>query len=88
VFAYIKAIRGFRRFSMRGLDKVTAEWAVICQPAQALPHAPASARLTTCHHDHRIRPNTAAPDAQRYLSDAGRFQAFLSLLRRQAPRAH
>jgi len=30
VFAYIKAIRGFRRFALRGLDKVTAEWAVIC----------------------------------------------------------
>lgn len=30
VFAYIKDGRGFRRFSFRGLAKVTAEWALIC----------------------------------------------------------
>lgn len=30
VFAYIKERRGFRRFSLRGLTKVRAEWALIC----------------------------------------------------------
>ncbi len=30
VFAYIKERRGFRRFSLRGLPKVRAEWALIC----------------------------------------------------------
>lgn len=30
VFAYIKERRGFRRFSLRGLRKVRAEWALIC----------------------------------------------------------
>jgi len=30
VFGQIKEIRGFRRFLLRGLDKVTAEWHLIC----------------------------------------------------------
>jgi hypothetical protein len=30
VFAYIKERRGFRRFSLRGLAQVRAEWALIC----------------------------------------------------------
>lgn len=30
VFGYIKQWRGFRRFSLRGLVKVQAEWALIC----------------------------------------------------------
>jgi transposase len=30
VFAYIKERRGFRRFSLRGLPQVRAEWALIC----------------------------------------------------------
>ena len=30
VFAYIKERRGFRRFSLRGLVQVRAEWALIC----------------------------------------------------------
>jgi len=30
VFGQIKEIRGFRRFSLRGLPNVTAEWALIC----------------------------------------------------------
>jgi transposase len=30
VFGQIKETRGFRRFSFRGIDKVTAEWALIC----------------------------------------------------------
>jgi transposase len=30
VFAYIKDRRGFRRFSFRGLAKVSAEWSLIC----------------------------------------------------------
>jgi transposase len=30
VFAQIKEARGFRRFSFRGLEKVTAEWDLIC----------------------------------------------------------
>jgi len=30
VFAYIKARRGFRRFSFRGLAQVRAEWSLIC----------------------------------------------------------
>jgi hypothetical protein len=30
VFAYIKERRGFRRFSLRRLVQVRAEWALIC----------------------------------------------------------
>ncbi len=30
VFGQIKEGRGFRRFSFRGLVKVTAEWVIIC----------------------------------------------------------
>src|SRR5206468_3144518 len=30
VFGQIKEVRGFRRFTLRGLTKVTAEWTVIC----------------------------------------------------------
>lgn len=30
VFACVKERRGFRRFSLRGLTKVRAEWALIC----------------------------------------------------------
>jgi len=30
VFGQIKAVRGFRRFSFRGLEKVTAEWDIVC----------------------------------------------------------
>ena len=30
VFGQIKAARGFRQFLLRGIDKVTAEWAMIC----------------------------------------------------------
>ena len=30
VFGQIKEIRGFRRFSLRGLPNVSAEWEFIC----------------------------------------------------------
>ena len=30
VFGQIKQARGFRQFLLRGLDKVKAEWALIC----------------------------------------------------------
>ena len=30
VFGQIKQARGFRRFSLRGLAKVQAEWALVC----------------------------------------------------------
>jgi IS5 family transposase len=30
VFGQIKQARGFRRFSLRGLAKVKAEWALVC----------------------------------------------------------
>ena len=30
VFGIIKSVLGFRQFSMRGLDKVTGEWALVC----------------------------------------------------------
>ena len=30
VFGIIKSVMGFRRFSLRGLDKVSAEWTLVC----------------------------------------------------------
>jgi hypothetical protein len=30
VFGQIKQARGFRQFLLRGIEKVTAEWAIIC----------------------------------------------------------
>lgn len=30
VFGQIKEARGFRRFSLRGLDRVAAEWDLVC----------------------------------------------------------
>jgi len=30
VFGQIKEVRGFRRFSLRGKEKVAAEWQLIC----------------------------------------------------------
>ncbi|ASL29003.1 transposase (plasmid) [Azotobacter chroococcum] len=30
VFGIIKAVLGFRQFSLRGLDKVSGEWALVC----------------------------------------------------------
>ena len=30
VFGQIKEARGFRRFSLRGLDNVTSEWDLVC----------------------------------------------------------
>ena len=30
VFGQIKQARGFRQFLLRGIEKVTAEWAMIC----------------------------------------------------------
>jgi transposase len=30
VFGQIKGVRGFRRFSMRGLEKIKAEWRLVC----------------------------------------------------------
>jgi hypothetical protein len=40
VIGYIKAVRGFRRFALRGLNRVRAEWRIILhytQSAKALP---------------------------------------------------
>ena len=40
VFGQIKQGRGFRQFLLRGLEKVSGEWSLICtgpQPAQAVP---------------------------------------------------
>jgi hypothetical protein len=30
VFGIIKSVLGFRQFSLRGLDKVSGEWALVC----------------------------------------------------------
>jgi hypothetical protein len=30
VFGIIKSVMGFRRFSLRGLKKVTGEWTLVC----------------------------------------------------------
>ncbi len=30
VFGQIKGVRGFRRFSLRGLEKVRGEWCLVC----------------------------------------------------------
>jgi Transposase DDE domain len=54
VFGQIKQARGFRQFLMRGIDKVRAEWAIVCTAnnllklahrrnlSAALPWAPAT----------------------------------------------
>jgi transposase len=42
VFGQVKAARGFRRFSLRGLDKVRGEWAMICTAHNLLKLANAS----------------------------------------------
>jgi len=36
VFGQIKEQRGFRRFSLRGLDKVRAEWKLVCATSNLL----------------------------------------------------
>jgi hypothetical protein len=36
VFGQIKQARGFRQFLMRGIEKVTAEWAMICTVHNAI----------------------------------------------------
>ena len=43
VFGQVKAARGFRRFSLRGLDKVRGEWAMICTAHNLLKLAAATA---------------------------------------------
>lgn len=47
IFGQIKEVRGFRRFLLRGIDKVTAEWHLICLTHNLLKlHA--SGLLPTC----------------------------------------
>jgi hypothetical protein len=41
VFGQIKEVRGFRRFSLRGLEKVKAEWALVCATHNILKMYPA-----------------------------------------------
>jgi hypothetical protein len=36
VFGQIKEQRGFRRFSLRGLEKASAEWKLVCATANLL----------------------------------------------------
>jgi transposase len=43
VFGQIKQARGFRQFLMRGIEKVTAEWAMICTAHNLLKLAKAAA---------------------------------------------
>jgi transposase len=42
VFGQLKAARGFRQFLMRGIEKVTAEWAMICTAHNLLKLAKAT----------------------------------------------
>lgn len=58
VFGIIKEVMGFRRFSLRGLEKVSTEWTLICLSynfkrlftlkKQALPKKNTPARPSTC----------------------------------------
>ncbi len=43
VFGQIKECRGFRRFQLRGLDQVRAEWSLICTAHNLLKLAAARA---------------------------------------------
>ena len=43
VFGQIKQARGFRQFLLRGVDKVSAEWALICTAHNLLKIAKATA---------------------------------------------
>jgi len=43
VFGHIKECRGLRRFLLRGVDKVRAEWALVCTAHNLLKLAPAMA---------------------------------------------
>ena len=43
VFGHVKQARGFRQFLLRGLDKVRAEWAMICTLHNLLKLAKAAA---------------------------------------------
>jgi hypothetical protein len=47
VFGQIKQARGFRQFLMRGIDKVRAEWAIICTAHNLLKLAYNFPRLTS-----------------------------------------
>ena len=44
VFGQMKQARGFRRFLLRGLDQVRAEWAMICTVHNLLKLAQATGR--------------------------------------------
>ena len=50
VFGQIKQARGFRRFLLRGVEKVRAEWAMICtahnNPEAVHPRNRCLSRLT------------------------------------------
>ena len=43
VFGHIKEARGFRRFLLRGLEKVQVEWALLCTAHNLLKLAKARA---------------------------------------------
>jgi hypothetical protein len=59
VFVYIKAIRGFRRFSMRGLDKVRASRLRCPDDSAVVEKTPLSIRVR------RRRPLESAPIVER-----------------------
>ena len=57
VFGQIKQARGFRQFLLRGSDKTSGEWSLICTVHNLLKSSPRDVPAGTSHHDSARPPN-------------------------------